>query len=156
MKPILLSLFTGIFSVDTDKTKSKNTTDKIFITSTDKPSGRTIMIEEDDYSVWVYVLKPDFQGIDFDGYLCSIVDPSTLDIGPKEATINGNATPLTAEYANEYSYINDLSSKDIKINWKQDVLEISIKKKNYLVMDLKTKTSYSKALAKDGYYGNSM
>ncbi|KAA1247877.1 hypothetical protein [Aquimarina sp. RZ0] len=156
MKLILLSLFAGVFSIDTSKIKSETTIEKIFITSTDSESGRTLMIEEDEYSIWAYVLKPNMEGIDFDGFLCSIIDPKSMEIDPKEATKNGNATPLTATYANKHSYIKSLSAKDIKIYWKKDRIEIKLKKEIYLIMDLKTKTSYSKALAKDCYYGNKL
>jgi len=156
MKIILLSLFTSVFAVGTPKTRSGSTVDSIFITSTDPISGRTLMIEEDEYSVWVYVLNPDMQGIDFDGFLCSVVDPQSIILTPKEATKNGNAPPLTSNFANEHSYIENLKSKDIKVYWKQDRIEIKLKKETYLIMDLTTKTSYSKALSKDGYYGNTL
>lgn len=158
MKLILLSLFTSVFAIaePKPKTKSNETTNSIFITSTDPLSGRTLMIEEDEYSVWVYVLNPDMEGIDFDGFLCSIVDPASITISPKEATKNGNSPPLTANLANKYSYIKNLKSKDIKVYWKQDRIEIKLKKQTYLIMDLENKTSYSKALSEDCYYGNKL
>ncbi len=157
MKQIIPSLFTDIFFLDSNKTKTiKTTSDKIFMTSTDTVSGRILMIEEDDYSVWAYILKPNMEGVDFDGFLCSIVDPYALKIDPKEATKNGNATPLTSNFSNQYSYIRNISSKDINICWKQDQIEIKLKKETYLIMDLKTKVSYSKALSRDCYYGNKL
>ncbi|WP_378183786.1 hypothetical protein [Aquimarina sp. SS2-1] len=156
MKLILLSIFTSIFAIGTPKPRSARNVDGIFITSTDPESGRTIMIEEDEYSIWVYVLNPDMQGIDFDGFLCSVVDPESINISPKEATKNGNAPPLTSAFANQYSYIKNLKSKDIKIHWKSNRIEIKLKKETYLIMDLKTKTSYSKALSEDCYYGNAL
>ncbi|MHA7057843.1 hypothetical protein ACWGOQ_0011520 [Aquimarina sp. M1] len=156
MKIILLSLFTSVFAIGTPKTRSPRTVDGIFITSTDPVSGRTLMIEEDEYSIWVYVLNKDMQGIDFDGFLCSVVDPESITISPKEATKNGNAPPLTTAFANKYSYIKNLKSKDIKVFWKQNSIEIKLKKETYLIMDLKTKTSYSKALSEDCYYGNTL
>lgn len=156
MKLILLSIFTSVFAIGTPKTRSEGTVDGIFITSTDPISGRTLMIEEDEYSIWVYVLNADKQGIDFDGFLCSVVDPESITISPKEATKNGNAPPLTTTFANKYSYIKNLKSKDIKIYWKQNRIEIKLKKEMYLIMDLASKTSYSKALSKDCYYGNTL
>ncbi|SEL37315.1 hypothetical protein SAMN04487910_2268 [Aquimarina amphilecti] len=156
MKLILLSIFTSVFALGTIKTRSENNTDGIFITSTDPISGRTLMIEEDEYSIWVYVLNPDKQGIDFDGFLCSVVDPESITMSPKEATKNGNAPPLTTTYANKYSYIKNLKSNDIKVYWKYNRIEIKLKKETYLIMDLESKTSYSKALSKDCYYGNTL
>ncbi|WP_299211054.1 hypothetical protein [uncultured Aquimarina sp.] len=156
MKLILLSIFTSVFAIGAPKTRSESSVDGIFITSTDPISGRTLMIEEDEYSVWVYVLNPDKQGIDFDGFLCSVVDPESITISPKEATKNGNAPPLTTNFANKYSYIKNLRSKDIKVYWKQNRIEIKLKKETYLIMDLDSKTSYSKALSTDCYYGNKL
>ncbi len=156
MKLILLSIFTSVFAIGTPKTRSEGTVDGIFITSTDPISGRTLMIEEDEYSVWVYVLNSDKQGIDFDGFLCSVVDPESITISPQEATKNGNAPPLTTSFSNKYSYIKNLKSKDIKIHWKQNRIEIKLKKEIYLIMDLESKTSYSKALSQDCYYGNTL
>ncbi|WP_298312312.1 hypothetical protein [uncultured Aquimarina sp.] len=156
MKLILLSIFTSVFAIGTPKTRSEGSVDGIFITSTDPISGRTLMIEEDEYSIWVYVLNPDKQGIDFDGFLCSVVDPESITISPKEATKNGNAPPLTTNFANKYSYIKNLKSKDIKVYWKQNRIEIKLKKETYLIMDLDSKTSYSKALSTDCYYGNKL
>ncbi|WP_108803583.1 hypothetical protein [Aquimarina sp. Aq107] len=156
MNLILLSIFTSVFAIGTLKTRTENNTDGIFITSTDPISGRTLMIEEDEYSIWVYVLNPDKQGIDFDGFLCSVVDPESITLSPKEATKNGNAPPLTIDYANKYSYIKNLKSNDIKVYWKYNRIEIKLKKETYLIMDLENKTSYSKALSKDCYYGNTL
>ncbi|MGY3795099.1 hypothetical protein [uncultured Aquimarina sp.] len=156
MKLILLSLFTSVFAIGEPKTKLVANVEGIFITSTDPISGRTLMIEEDEYSVWVYLLNKDKQGIDFDGFLCSVVDPESITISPQEATKNGNAPPLTTNYANKYSYIKNLKSKDIKIYWKQNRVEIKLKKEIYLIMDLQDKISYSKALSQDCYYGNSL
>ncbi len=155
MKLILLSIFTSIFAMGTPKTRSERT-DGIFITSTDPVSGRTLMIEEDEYSVWVYVLNSDKQGIDFDGFLCSVVNPESITLTPKEATKNGNAPPITTAFSNKYSYVKNLKSKDIKVYWKQNRIEIKLKKELYLVMNLETQTSYSKALSKDCYYGNAL
>ncbi|WP_299314097.1 hypothetical protein [uncultured Aquimarina sp.] len=156
MKLILLSIFTSVFAIGTPKTRSEGTIDGIFITSTDPISGRTLMIEEDEYSVWVYVLNLDKQGIDFDGFLCSVVDPESITISPKEATKNGNSPPLTTNFANKHSYIKNLKSKDIQVHWKQNRIEIKLKKEIYLIMDLDSKISYSKALSTDCYYGNKL
>ena len=156
MKIILLSLIANVFAIGEPKTRSSNITEGIFITSTDSISGRTLMIEEDEYSIWAYMLNKDIEGIDFDGFLCSVVDPKSITINPKEATKNGNSPPLTNEFSNKYSYIKNINSNDIEISWKDNRIEIKLKKEIYLVMDLETKTSYSKALAKDCYYGNTL
>ncbi len=156
MKLILLSLVAGIFWIDPSRTKFENTFQKILITNTDQDSGRTLMIEEDEYSIWAYVLNAHAPGVDFDGFVCSIRNPKTLEIDPKEATKNGNAPPLTAAFANKYSYIENVSVHDIKIRWTPHQIEIKLKDETYLIMDLRSKTSYSKALSQNCYYGNSL
>lgn len=156
MRPILLSLFMDAFSIGTFKSKSAPSKNRIFITTTDPQSERMLMIEEDEYSIWAYLLQPDMQGIDFDGFICAIVDPETMKINPKDATKNGNATPLTSVFANQYSYVKEVTKKDIGIVWKQDTIKITVKNELYLIMDLETKTSFSKALSTDCYYGNKL
>ncbi|GAA3509444.1 hypothetical protein GCM10022393_22390 [Aquimarina addita] len=156
MKPIVLSLLTDVFSKDSSRTKSKTTINRIFITDTDPQSERTIMIEEDEYSIWAYLLQPDMQGIDFDGFICAVIDPKTMKIDPKDATKNGNATPLDATFSNQYSYVKGIKKEDINVSWKPNKIEVLLKKELYLIMDIETKTSYSKALASDCYYGNKL
>ncbi|MBQ4819060.1 hypothetical protein [Aquimarina sp. MMG016] len=146
---MFLSFFTSVFNSDT-------VNENIFISYTDPKSNRTIMIEEDDCSVWCHLLQKDKEGIDFDGFLCSVIDPKLLDVNIDDILELGNTPPLSKAFSNKHSYVKNLRKKDIKIYWEEDQITITIRKETYLVMNLKEKTSYSKAISKDGPYGKSL
>ncbi|WP_103070339.1 hypothetical protein [Aquimarina sediminis] len=152
----LLTIFEGLFSVNEKEKKSENHVTQIFLTSTHTNSGRTLMIEEESHSVWAYLLRPDKEGIDFDGFICAVVDPLSSEIDPKEITKGKKDAPLPAMFANRYSYIKNLKKKDIKIHWENERVTVFIKKKVYLIMDLNTKVSYSRGLSKNCVYGKKL
>lgn len=142
-----------LFSFICNVFESTRTKDQIFITSTDFESDRTLLIEEDENSVWAYLLKPDKEGIDFDGFVCAVKNPKTLPEEPIDVTKNGFAPALTSAFSNKYSFIKKLRKHDIKIVWKDTSVSVNIKDEVYLIMNLNTKTSYSKAVSKSGPYG---
>ncbi|WP_024768775.1 hypothetical protein [Aquimarina macrocephali] len=156
MKIELLSIFDGLFSVNTKEKKPEKSTAKIFITDTHTNSGRTLMIEEETYAVWAYLLSTDKEDIDFDGFLCAVIDPKFSGVNSHKNILERRDAPLPALYANRYSYVKNLKKKDIKIHWQEEHVTIFIKKKVYLIMDLNTKTSYSKGLADDCDYGKQL
>lgn len=144
-----MMLFSFICSVF----ESAKTRDRIFITSTDFESSRTLLIEEDENSVWAYLLKPNKEGIDFDGFICAVKNPKAIQAGVVETTKNGSAPALTSAFANKYSFIKKLRKQDIKIVWNDTSVSVCIKDDVYLVMNLNTKMSYSKGISKSGPYG---
>ncbi len=156
MKTLLLSIFDGLFATTNPKEATTRSTNRIFITSTNARSGRTLMIEEETHAVWVYLLRSDQEGIDFEGFLCSVSDPLAADINPKDINKSRREAPLPPAFANKYSYVKRLRKRDIAVHWHKEYVTILIKRKVYLVMDLQTKTSYSKGLAKDGSYGKKL
>ncbi len=152
VKAIILSIFDGLFTSDI-KGISANTTDQIFITDTDISSGRTIMIEEDTYSIWVYLLSQDRESVDLEGFLCSVVDPQTIKVNTQKVINDKSVFLLTNDLVNKHSYIKKLGKKDITIQWHTNKVIILVKNTPYLIMDIHTKTCYSKALARDCKYG---
>jgi hypothetical protein len=153
MKIELLSIFDGLFSVNTKEKKQETSTAKIFMTYTHTNSGRTLMIEEEDYAVWAYLLSIDKEEIDFEGFICAVINPRFSDVKSYKNTRERRDAPLPAIYANRYSYVKNLKKKDIKIHWQEEYVTIFIKKRVYLIMDLNSKTSYSRGLADDCDYG---
>lgn len=143
---MLISFFSNVFDSKKDK-------EPIFISSKDPNSNCTLLIEEDEYSVWAYLLRPDKEGIDFDGFLCAVQDPKTIQINVKEAIKNGVAPPLSTTFANKYSYVKKLRKQDIRIVWEDVSVMIYIKDELYLIMNLQTRISYSKGISKRGPFG---
>ncbi|GAA4279067.1 hypothetical protein [Aquimarina mytili] len=152
MKTLFLSVFDGLFSSHT-KENSKKTENNLFLTSTNPTTGRTLIIEEYTYSVWAYMLRSDKEAIDFEGYLCTVVDPKSIDFSTDKTSKNKKEVPLPPTLVSRYSYIRNLKKEDVHINWKEEQAIIHIRNKPYLIMDVITKTSYSKGLAYDCEYG---
>lgn len=150
MKTLLLSMFDGLFMQEVSVNSERNT-DTIFLKDTDPVSGRTLMIEEDAHNIWAYMLSPDKAEIDFEGFLCTVVDPHKSDINYQE--ISKADGPISANLTNSYTYIKNIKKKHITIHWKKKHVVILIKNKVHLVMDMNTKTSYSKGLSEDCTYG---
>lgn len=138
-----------------ETTNSDSDMEYIFLELIDTNSGRTVIIEENDNSIWAYVLTPDNQNIDFDGFICSTIDPVEAN-SPliQQKMKEGFAPPLSVEFTNEYSVLKEVNPNDIKVVSGDSTIEIYLKNEKYLVLDLTNRTGYSKAISKPGGYGN--
>jgi len=131
-------------------------TEKIFIQSKSPINDRLLILEEDEHSVYAYIVSEDRESIEFDGFLCSVTNPFDNNIDLEKYKQSGYPPPLIKKYANEYSYVRNLKAEDISIKWGENLAEISIKGVKYLKMDLTIKTSYSKSLKTDCPYGKQL
>ncbi|AHM58326.1 hypothetical protein D770_00250 [Flammeovirgaceae bacterium 311] len=116
--------------------------------------GRTLVIDGDGFSVYAFLLKEDEETIDFDGFLCS-----TGTLVDNEAEVGryiqeGNQPPLMKQYANEFSVVKDLKAEEVGVEvLDQETLAVSIRGKQYLLLDSAEKQAYSIAVSEDGPYG---
>ncbi|WP_224999208.1 hypothetical protein [Cesiribacter sp. SM1] len=116
--------------------------------------GRTLVIDGDGFSVYAFLLKEDDESIDFDGFLCS-----TGTLVENEAEVarfiqEGNQPPLMKQYANEHSVVKDLKADEVGVEVLDDeTLAVSIRGKQYLLLDIAEKQSYTIAVTEDGPYG---
>ena len=126
--------------------------EKIFISQMIEELDKSIIIEEDENSIWAYLMNKDFKLIEFDGFLCSI-QPPTDSYDKKD--IQKKPPPLINEYANEFSYLPTIRGDQIRIETdiENQLVKIMISNDLYLRLDLEAKKSYSKGLSKDGPYG---
>ncbi len=152
MKTLFLSVFDGLFSTRT-KENSRKIENNLFLTYTNATTGRTLIIEEDLYSVWAYILCLTKEAIDLEGFLCSVTDPKVSEKEVHCTAINKKKRPFPVSLANRYSYVKNLQKKDIQVDWQGECVHVHVRGDLYLIMNLKTKISYSKGLAKDCLYG---
>jgi hypothetical protein len=116
--------------------------------------GRTLVIDGDGFSVYAFLLKEDDETIDFDGFLCS-----TGTLVENEAEVarfiqEGNQPPLMKQFANEYSVVTDLKADEVGVEvLDEDTLAVSIRGKQYLLLDIAEKQSYTIAVTEDSPYG---
>ncbi len=153
MKTLILSIINGFFAREENEPQKLNT-NSIFLKDTDSNTKRILIIEEDEYNIWVYVLSIDKKEIDFEGFLCTVVSPIKSDIANRD--IHKKEAPMPIKYTNKYSWVKNLKKEHIKVDWQDNIVNVWIKDKLYLIMNTDTKTSYSKGLSSDCRYGKKM
>ena len=116
--------------------------------------NRTLVIDGDGFSVYAFLLKDDEESIDFDGFICSTGTLVENETEVKRFIQEGNQPPLMKKYANELSVVEDIKAEDIDVEVLDDeTLAVSIRGRQYMLMDLAEKQSYSIAVSEDGPYG---
>lgn len=116
--------------------------------------GRTLVIEGDGFSAWVYLLQEDDETIDFSGFLCSLGTLVESDADVERFLQEGNQPPLLKEFANEFSVVEDVVAEDIVVDMlNEENLTVSLRGQQYLLLDIEEKQSYSIAVSQDGPYG---
>lgn len=126
---------------------------ELYLSNYSQELDRVVVVEGDEHSVWAYVLTPDQKGIDFDGFLCSRGTLAKNSEEIKSYMEAGCAPPLFAELSTESAIQEDLQTEDIQILWEEQAANIFIRQELFLVMDIATKTAYSKAVKEDSPYG---
>ena len=116
--------------------------------------NRTLVIDGDGFSIWVYLLQEDDESIDFSGFLCSMGTVVDSDAEVERFLQEGNQPPLQKEFENEYSVVGEVVPEDISVEvLDSENLTVSVKGRQYLLLDLAERQSYSIAVAEDGPYG---
>ncbi|WP_370979718.1 hypothetical protein [Agaribacterium sp. ZY112] len=113
----------------------------------------TVIVENDGFSVWAYLLNRDETGIEKDTFICSPISPdSVLD---RKYIEEGNPPKITEEYATESAKIDDISRKDIyvKTTGEGDFC-ILVKREAFAAIYKDEERGYSKAILKSGGFGN--
>ena len=116
--------------------------------------NQTLVIEGDGFSVWAYLLQEDDENIDFGGFLCSTGTLVDTDEEVEHFLKEGNQPPLLKEFANEFSIVPDLKSEEITVeSLTAETITVSIRGRQYLLLDVPEKQAYSIAVSQDGPYG---
>ncbi|MCF1192029.1 hypothetical protein LRR18_10585 [Mangrovimonas sp. AS39] len=131
---------------------------KVFLKSKyDYELNKCILVQGDIHSVWAYVIDitDNKDEIEFDGFICSrgTIIQTKDEIETYINDDQGFAPPLLGDYKNKHSVIKDLVEANIEIEWNNHIVRVLVKGIEYLIMDLKTKKSFSKSISKSGPYG---
>jgi len=84
----------------------------IYITSFYENIGRTLILESNTHSLWAYLLAPDSNKIELDGFVCSLIEPPEFIETPTDKTL---PPPLIRQYSNNSSFVENLRADQIKI-----------------------------------------
>ncbi len=118
--------------------------------------NKQVVIEEDKYSIWAYVVDKVENKIVLDCFLCTRGTQILNSSKVQEFINQGFAPPLSKMYSNSFSIIEDLAEEDIKINYDEGLIRLNIKDIEYAILDLKNKKSYSKSISNSGPYGHEL
>jgi len=128
----------------------------IYIKEVNPNNDITLIIEEDIYSIWAYLLN-DTSEIIQDGFICSTGHLVNSQEEIKNAIDNGLAPPLLKNFANEHSIQTNLNENDIEFEWQsKDEITVKIYGTKYLRMNIGTNESFCFAINRDGPYGKKM
>lgn len=114
-----------------------------------------ISIKGDDNAVWVFVYQVEGDSLDIimDGFLCSRGEILENQLETIEYVQRGEAPPICREFASEECVVYGLAEDDIDVIWGDKKIDVQIFGETYLLLDLETRKSYSKAVKVEGVYG---
>lgn len=126
----------------------------ILLESYNSELNQIVILDNDDYSIWAFVMDSETQEIEFDGFVGSLEKPLATEAEVEKLLEEGFAPAITQEYASENCLISDALEKEFSAIWHDSgVVEILIDGVTQTLMDLEEQISYSKAIQTDGPYG---
>jgi hypothetical protein len=134
----------------TDETKDEF----ILLESYNSDLGKIVILDNDEHSVWAFMLDAETQEIEFDGFVCALSPPFKSEKEVEKLLEDGFSPAITAEYASALAHQPDALAKEFTADWQEDgYLFIYLGEELFLVMDLEEELSYSKSVGADGPYG---
>lgn len=126
----------------------------ILLESYNAELNKIVILDNDDYSIWAFVMDSETQEIEFDGYVASLDKPFESEEEVEKLLEDGFAPAITTEYASKDCQIENVLKKEFSAVWHDSgFVEIQIDGVTQVLMDLEEEISYSKAIEKDGPYG---
>ncbi len=127
----------------------------LFFESQDQFTGRYLIIDEDENSIWAYLTRPNSLEIEKDCFLGSRTKIINDDFDIKAYKDRDRPPPITREYFSENGYLPDLKASNLSVTWFEDgTVLIKINEQPFLVFFDNDKRGFSKSIAKNGSYGN--
>ncbi|WMJ75487.1 hypothetical protein RCC89_20330 [Cytophagaceae bacterium ABcell3] len=129
--------------------------EKIFITTYDEESKRSVVIDEDDHAIWAYLTLPDAMEVDFPGFICSVKQPVSEVEDPSIYFKQGVAPPITKSFSNEFTFLPEVKASQFSVEWDEQAshVKVLVNAQVFLVMDYVNRCSYSKGLSSESPYG---
>lgn len=116
--------------------------------------GKIVVIDNDDHSIYAFILDAETQEIEFDAYICSLSEPFENEEDVQDLIDLGFAPAITYEFASDEAVIPDALQKQFEARWIEDGwLEILLDGNLITLIDLDEEQSYCKSIAEDGPYG---
>ena len=126
----------------------------IFIKSDHDITGRSLIIEEDENSIWAYLTLPNEMDIDKDCFLASRHKITEKIDNMDYWRSRQMPPPMTQEYSTNHGSFQQIEEKDINIRWiDQGNVIIELKGTPFLFFHHDFRKGFCKSIKKDGGYG---
>lgn len=117
-------------------------------------AGKILVIDNDEHSIWAFLMDSETQEILFDGFVCALSQPFENEAAVESLIEEGGAPAITKEFASDLAVQADALDKEFAAEWEDDgYVFVYLGEELVLVMDLEEEVSFSKAVKKDGPYG---
>jgi hypothetical protein len=126
----------------------------ILLESYNSEQGKILILDNDEHSIWAFVMDAETQEIIFDGFVCSLSEPFTSEKEVEKLLEEGFSPAITKEFASDFAHQPKALEKEFSAEWQDDgYVFIYIDSELILVMDLEEEVSYSKSVKENGPYG---
>lgn len=126
----------------------------IFLSYQDEKSGRFVVIDEIDESIWAYLTFPYEERIDKDCFLGSRKEITVESINLKEYKKRQSPPSMIKEFSTSKSWLQNLAEDEIKVEWESENSIVKIKEEPFLLFTNNDERGFSKSISKNGMYGN--
>ena len=132
----------------------KNKMEEIFYQNQDKITGRFIVIDEIEGSIWAYLTYPYEERIDKDCFLGSRLQVKIDRFNFEEYKEKQLPPPMIKEFSTSKSWLPTLKNEDISIEWRNGNPIVAIKEVPFLFFVKEEERGFCKSISKNGMYGN--
>ena len=129
--------------------------EEIFYQNQDERTGRFIIVDEEENSIWAYLTFPYEERIDKDCYLGSRIKIEIEEFDIKEFKRKQIPPPMTKKFSTTESHLPNLREEDIQVNWGVNGNVILLIGGNpFLFFTEDEDKGFSKSISNNGNYGN--
>lgn len=127
----------------------------IFYQNQDELTGRFVVIDEYENSIWAYLTIPYEEQIDKDCFLGSRIKIEIENFDLKEYRRKQTPPPMVKEYSTDESLQPNLREEEISVTWGTNGnAVVRINGNPFLLFSENSKKGFCKSISKNGIYGN--
>ena len=116
--------------------------------------GKIIVLDNDEYSIWAFVLDAQTQEIEIDVFVCSLSQPFEDEEEVEQMIENGYSPAITTFFASDSAVKPNALKSEFSVKWIEDGwLELFMDDQLVVMIDLDQEEAFTKAVCEDGPYG---
>jgi hypothetical protein len=126
----------------------------ILLESYNSENGKILVVDNDEHSIWAFLMDAETQEIEFDGFVCSLSEPFKTEEEVEKLIEDGFSPAITQAFASEYAHQPKALEYELNAEWQDDgYVFVYLNEELVLVMDLEENISFSKSVKENGPYG---